>query len=216
MGLGELLGGTVACRTPDCSDMLLACVSAPPSPACTAISLPACLAESRCQASHKKAMEAANEANRLAPLEPQLARMQDALQAAQAEMDRAQREVTAHQASIRWRVGRQAGRGGSWRLRNVGAWQVRLRQQFGGRKAHPLQDGGSCGASFTFALCGPHLASRVLASSAAQAESCWTRRAPPLSSLRRATRRWMLGSCRFGSSPLPAGTGWCWQMTRQR
>ncbi|KAL4458548.1 hypothetical protein ABPG75_013413 [Micractinium tetrahymenae] len=57
--------------------------------------------EGRCQASHRKAMEAANEAKRLAPLEPQAARLQDALQASQAELDRVQREVTAHQSSIR-------------------------------------------------------------------------------------------------------------------
>lgn len=63
-------------------------------------------AEGRCQAGHKKAMEAANEAKRLAPLEPQVARLQDALQASQAETDKVQREVTAHQASIRCRGGK--------------------------------------------------------------------------------------------------------------
>lgn len=66
-------------------------------------------AESRCQASHKKAMETANEAKRLAPLEPQVARLQDALSAAHAELERVQREVTAHQTSIR-----QGNAGRSW------------------------------------------------------------------------------------------------------
>lgn len=61
-----------------------------------------CLTESRCQASHKKAMEAANEAKRLAPLEPQAARLQEAVHAAHAELERVQREISTHQTSIRW------------------------------------------------------------------------------------------------------------------
>ena len=57
--------------------------------------------EARCQATHKQAMEAANEAKRLAPLEPKAARLEEAVHAAHAELERVQREVTAHQSSIR-------------------------------------------------------------------------------------------------------------------
>lgn len=62
-------------------------------------------AEARCQASHKAAMEAANEAKRLAPLEPRAARLEEALAAAGQELERVQREVTSHQQTIRWACG---------------------------------------------------------------------------------------------------------------
>jgi hypothetical protein len=46
-------------------------------------------------------METANEAKRLAPLEPKAARLEEAVHAAHAELERVQREVTSHQSSIR-------------------------------------------------------------------------------------------------------------------
>ncbi|PRW59673.1 early endosome antigen 1 isoform X2 [Chlorella sorokiniana] len=58
-------------------------------------------AEARCQASHKAAMEAANEAKRLAPLEPRAARLEEAVAATGQELERVQREVTSHQQTIR-------------------------------------------------------------------------------------------------------------------
>ena len=61
----------------------------------------ACPTEARCQASHKAAMEAANAAKRLAPLEPRAARLEEAVAAAGKELERVQREVTSHQQAIR-------------------------------------------------------------------------------------------------------------------
>lgn len=46
-------------------------------------------------------MEAANEAKRLAPLEPRAARLEEAVGAAGQELERVQREVTLHQQAIR-------------------------------------------------------------------------------------------------------------------
>ncbi len=46
-------------------------------------------------------MEAANEAKRLAPLEPRAARLEEAVAAAGQELERVQREVTSHQQTIR-------------------------------------------------------------------------------------------------------------------
>lgn len=57
--------------------------------------------EARCQASHRSGMEAANEAKRLAPLEPRAARLEEALRAAGVELERVQHEVTVHQQTIR-------------------------------------------------------------------------------------------------------------------
>ena len=95
-------------RLQNTSCLLPACLPARPAPPCPALPRPAlprlpCLpsTEARCQASHKQAMEAANEAKRLAPLEPKAARLEDAVHAAHAELERVQREVTAHQSSIR-------------------------------------------------------------------------------------------------------------------
>lgn len=46
-------------------------------------------------------MEAAAEAKRLAPMEARAARLEEALRAAGAELERVQHEVTAHQQTIR-------------------------------------------------------------------------------------------------------------------
>lgn len=58
-------------------------------------------AEARCQASHRAAMEAAGEAKRLAPLEAKVARLEESLRGAGAELERAQREVGSQQEAVR-------------------------------------------------------------------------------------------------------------------
>lgn len=53
-------------------------------------------------------MEAAGDAKRLAPLEPRVAKLEESLRAAHAELEQAQREMTAHQSSIRQAAGPRA------------------------------------------------------------------------------------------------------------